>query len=477
MDYIGKVLQSHEEFRLDEGVTVNFVHVAIPPSVGSYSPGMLQRRMSSVVEFALKKKTLINPPPPRRGIVDECCAERALLIGVALAEMKARGGKSDRLYKNTIRNKSRLTQEAHRLRLSIGRKVDEKLDLEGQRKLINRPCFESYDIHIFAVESLGKRVLHTARKREKHIYILSHGAHNYTVKNPGVLFGGRHYCDACGKAHQKKQHRCSEATCPYCQEEGCRQRGSLPAENKDVGGGGRGRFFERLDKHVYCHQCNRHFRTIHCYNRHQTNDSCRLFRKCGICYRFIPRSKWSIPTHGGGMTHKDCGVRCCRTCGQRVLKNETHEYCYIQPYKPKYPPKPDGSKEDIFALMGDDDEETSAVERRKAERAEAERMETKVYYCDAEAMFESGEHVPNLFVVEDQNGLHQQIFYGTTCVEDFFQWVQSLETNQTRLFMFHNLGHYDGYFILRVKMEFFFLKIGIFLFCHSFSGSSIIRCV
>ena len=76
------------------------------------------------------------------------------------------------------------------------------------------------------------------------------------------------------------------------------------------------------------------------------------------------------------------------------------------------------------------------------------------YYYDYECTQETGVHVPNLVVVQDASG-EEKVFYGEDANENFCAWLLNLaeENDRPLTLVAHNMGRYDGNFILSYCLE------------------------
>ena len=215
------------------------------------------------------------------------------------------------------------------------------------------------------------------------IYLALHDNHyDVITKMPGFL-NRAYFCHKCKKAYSNKyDHLCPEM-CKSCRAYECTQ------DDGDA---------------IPCDQCKRHFKSRACYDRHKVRVNgiksiCDTIHKCLKCKKSIDKRK--SKSHG-------CGKK-CPTCNV-LLEIEAKHECYMQ--------KPKQSDESAYDQM---------------------------YFFDFECKQETGEHVPNFCVVQDEKG-NEEIFKGDNTVKDFYEWVLR-EDHEKCIFVAHNFKGYDSYFI------------------------------
>ena len=216
------------------------------------------------------------------------------------------------------------------------------------------------------------------------IYLALHDNHyDVITKMPGFL-NRAYFCHKCKKAYSNKyDHLCPEM-CKSCRAYECAWDG--------VGG-------------MLCDRCKRRFRSRACYDRHKvrvngTKSICDTIYKCVKCKKSVDKRK--SKSHG-------CGKK-CPTCNVLLKDIEAKHECYMQ--------KPKQSDESAYDQM---------------------------YFFDFECKQETGEHVPNFCVVQDEKG-NEEIFKGDHTVKDFCEWVLR-EDHEKCIFVAHNFKGYDSYFI------------------------------
>lgn len=226
-----------------------------------------------------------------------------------------------------------------------------------------------------------------------------------------------------------------------------------------------------------CGSCGRYFYGEHCYRNHLTysldgkvnpdNCLCVNIRRCHRCKK-LNRCKQDIKNHR-------CGYATCPTCSDYV-KLQDHR-CFIESaqkvrekrkavaLEKKAAKK---AKQAAQAAEADADSDVEPVDLAEEliEAFEQEEQLMEDYgagrnpdsenpkdrlppihvWFDIEARQESGTHVANLLIYQDDQG-NEVILRGETCIETFIKGLKKLtETTQRRLIVIaHNLQSYDGY--------------------------------
>ena len=217
------------------------------------------------------------------------------------------------------------------------------------------------------------------------IYLALHNNHYDVITKLPSFLKRVYFCRKCRKGYSNKfDHMCPEM-CSLCRAYECPWDGDT----------------------VPCDQCKRTFRSRACYDRHKvrnngTKSICDTIHKCLKCKRSMDKRKFK---------HHLCGKK-CPTCNVLLEDIEAKHKCYMQ--KPK---QSDGDDEGYVQM----------------------------YFFDFECKQETGEHVPNFCVVQDEKG-NEEIFKGDNTVEDFCKWAFR-EDHEHCIFVAHNFKGYDSYFV------------------------------
>ena len=219
------------------------------------------------------------------------------------------------------------------------------------------------------------------------IYLALHNNHYDVITKLPSFLKQAYFCHKCRKGYSSKfDHLCPEM-CGSCRAYEC---------TRDDGDA------------IPCDQCKRHFKSRACYDRHKvrvsgTKSICDTIHKCLKCKRSMDKRKFK---------HHLCGKK-CPTCNVLLEDIEAKHKCYMQ--KPK---------------QSDDDDDGGY---------------DQMYFFDFECKQETGEHVPNFCVVQDEKG-NEEIFKGDNTVKDFCDWVFRKD-HEHCIFVAHNFKGYDSYFV------------------------------
>ena len=219
------------------------------------------------------------------------------------------------------------------------------------------------------------------------IYLALHNNHYDVITKLPSFLKRAYFCHKCRKGYSSKfDHLCPEM-CGSCRAYEC---------TRDDGDA------------IPCDQCKRHFKSRACYDRHKVRDNgtksiCDTIHKCLKCKRSMDKRKFK---------HHLCGKK-CPTCNILLEDIEADHKCYMQ--KPK---------------QSDDDDDGGY---------------DQMYFFDFECKQETGEHVPNFCVVQDEKG-SEEIFKGDNTVKDFCEWVFRKD-HEHCIFVAHNFKGYDSYFV------------------------------
>ena len=292
LSHVEKVVQSNEEFRLNDTVTVNIIHVEMPRGSGK-SRG--KRSIVNIREYLKKKKSvvLINNK-------DDFCLARALAVGIAKIEKDSR-------YKQ-IRNSCRPIQRQR------------ALDLHQAANVPLRPCglnevnlFQQYLTNYQIVVVSGDHnnsIIYPPEPPgtdEKPILALYYQNNHFdTITSlPGFL-NRSSFCHKCHVAYSNTADHVCPSMCGSCRRYECYLQGDG----------------------IRCNECDRMFKNQACYDHHKDpingggRSTCEVVRKCEKCGKVM-----DIRRLGNG--HK-CSEE-CPTCKETLESGDTDHLCYIQP--------------------------------------------------------------------------------------------------------------------------------------------------
>ena len=213
------------------------------------------------------------------------------------------------------------------------------------------------------------------------LYLALHNNHYDVITKLPSFLKYVYFCHKCKKGYSNKFDHMCPEMCRSCRAYNCYE-----------------------GERVECDVCKRAFKSRACYDRHKVRDNgtksiCDTIHKCMKCKRSMDKSK---------LKRHECGKK-CPTCNV-LLEIEANHKCYMQ--KPK--------QSDVEGY-------------------------DQMYFFDFECKQETGEHVPNFCVVQDEQG-NEKIFKGDNTVKDFCEWVLRKD-HEKCIFVAHNFKGYDSYFI------------------------------
>ena len=290
---IERVIQSNQEFRLNDTVTIDINHVESPQGRGKSKS---KRTTLNIREHLKAKKTII-----RINNKDDFCLARALAVAIAKIE-------NDPKY-NQIKDSRGHIQ------------LDRALDLHQAANVPLGPCgieevklFQNYlsNYQIIIVSGTHNNSIIYPPKPpdtdEKPIISLYLHDNHFDVitKLPGFL-NRSYFCNRCHKCYSNTTDHLCSAMCRSCRAFGCVLEG----------------------EGIECNECNRLFKNQACYDRHKNEPIdgggrtvCEAVRECEKCGKAMGARKIK---DGGHI----CGKK-CRTCGLILNQEDNDHKCYIQ---------------------------------------------------------------------------------------------------------------------------------------------------
>ena len=287
-----KVIQSNEDFRLNDTVTIDIIHVETPQGSGKS-----KRTTLNIREYLKKKKSVI----PINN-TDHLCLARALSVGVARIE-------KDPKYLQ-IKDSKRHIQ------------LQRALDLHQAANVPLGPCginevklFQQHLINYQIIVVSGNHnncIIYPPQPpvnpvEEKSIYLYFHANHFDVITSlPGFL-NKSYFCHRCHKPYDHTTDHMCPPMCRSCRGFGCVFEGDG----------------------IVCNECDRLFKSQSCYDHHKEpinsggRSVCEVIRKCEKCGKAMDITKIK---DGGHI----CGKK-CPTCGVMLESEDVDHHCYIQP--------------------------------------------------------------------------------------------------------------------------------------------------
>ena len=251
---IERVIQSNQEFRLNDTVTIDINHVKTPEGSGK---SKLKRTSLNIRDHLKEKKSII-----RINNTDDFCLARALAVAIARIE-------NDPKYNQITNSRNPLQRER-------------AFDLHEAANVPLGPCgidevklFQNYLVNYQIIVVSGTHnnsIIYPPKPPdtdEKPIISLYYHNNHFDVITsiPGFLSRG-YFCQRCHKTYDHTSDHVCPTMCSSCRGFGC--------------------VFEA--KGIVCNECDRVFKNQACYDRHKNEPInaggrtvCEVIGKCDKC--------------------------------------------------------------------------------------------------------------------------------------------------------------------------------------------------
>lgn len=413
MSEIERVLQSNEDFVIDESLSLQVTLVDMPEG------GARKKcKFVNTEKFLQTKKCILQI----QNNDDLCCAR-------AIVTAKARIEKHEKW--ESIRKGGNM-QETMAIQLHTQAGVAlVKCGVE-EVKLFQK-IMPQYQIHVISQQHFNG-IIYKGPESEKKIYLYLHDGHFDVITSMPAFLGRSYYCTKCDTGYSNKEdHKCNNV-CYACRK--------IHKEDES--------------DWIYCNICNRFFRGRICFDLHsQTtsrgNSTCASIYRCSNCNKTVNKKIDSKHV---------CGRIYCNRC--KDFYPEEH-LCYMLPevnqmedmsIEEEIISEEENAKTFIFFdFECTQDDVIQCSEGYKAD------VFGKCVHCMTSTCG-SYEHKPNLCVVlkvctlcMDTNecetcGQRNHVFRGDNTLQAFCQWLFS-EENFNSTVLCHNFQGYDSYPILQ----------------------------
>ena len=285
---IERVIQSNRDFRLNDTVTVDIIHVEAPQ--GS---GRSKRTILNINDYLHKKRSIITIQNN-----DNLCLARALVVAIAKIEKDPRYKLLTNPNKRAQEKKARELHEA--ANVPFGPCGIPEVDL-FQKYLTN------YEINIVSGNH-DNSIIYPPESSTSNtvtpIYLYLHDNHYDVITTMPGFLSTVYFCHKCSQSYSNKFDHLCLGMCRSCRSYDC-----------VINGNG-----------LVCNECDRWFKSKDCYDHHKENvdgtrSVCQVIRKCGKCGKSMDVRKLDPKNH-------TCGKK-CSTCGV-VLDEKSEHQCYIQ---------------------------------------------------------------------------------------------------------------------------------------------------
>ena len=298
LSHVEKVVQSNEEFRLNNTVNIDVIRVEMPQ--GS---GRSKRTTLNIRDYLKKKKSVIAI-----NNMDNLCLARALVVSIARIEKDPR-------YKHIMESSRPIQRER-------------AFDLHEAANVPLGPCglkevelFQQYLVNYQIIVVSGDQnnsIIYPGQppanpNPEKSIYLYYQANHFDVITTlPGFL-NTNYFCHTCHKGYDHTTDHMCRGMCGSCRGFGCVLQGDG----------------------IVCNECDRLFKNQVCYDRHKQQPIngggrtvCDKIRKCPKCKKSMDVRKI------GGRGHQ-CVDKKCPTCKIMRDPDDLNHKCYMQQLEPK----------------------------------------------------------------------------------------------------------------------------------------------
>ena len=230
---VERVVQSNQDFRLNDTVDVNVIHVSMP------SGGKGRKRTEMNLEKHLEKKRSVV----RIQNKDDLCMARALVVAKAKVD-------EDPLYKSIAdHRKSMQTRMAQELHANADVPLDADVPL-GPCGIEEAKRFQAYlseyQINI-ASKEYNNNIIYSGPDKDKKIYLYMHNNHYDVITEMPGFFARAYYCHECKKAYNNVENHLCPNSCKCCGSRPiCPELSWMP-----------------------CNDCGRMFKSQQCYDQHK----------------------------------------------------------------------------------------------------------------------------------------------------------------------------------------------------------------
>ena len=297
LSHVEKVVQSNEEFRLNDTVNIDVIRVEMP-----HGSGRLKRTTLNIRDYLEKKSSVILITNK-----DDLCLARALVVNIARIEKDPRYKRIIEPGNNTQRERAFDLHEA--ANVPLGPCGLKEVDL-FQQHLVN------YQIIVVSGDQ-DNAIIYPPHPRtnpnpEKSIYLYYQANHFDAVRSLPAFLNMAYFCHTCHKAYDHTTDHLCKGMCQSCRGFGCVIQ----------------------DNGMTCKECDRLFKNQACYDRHKQEpidgggkSVCEKIRKCQKCKKSMDVRKIRA--------HQCIDNKECPTCKIVRNPNDLNHKCYMQQQQPK----------------------------------------------------------------------------------------------------------------------------------------------
>ena len=198
---VERVVQSNDQFTLDDSVSINMVHVEMPRG------GTGRKRDVVNLESFLRKKNCIIQVKNR----DDLCCACAIIVAKAKFD-------KDPQYKSIVSRTGTLQDRlAHQLHESASVPAV-SCGIPEIKKF--QAALPDYQLNVISKEHLNA-LIYSGPEAEKHLYLYHHDNHYDVITSMPAFLARKKYCHKCKKGFDKiTDHPCGDL-CKLCNTQNC----------------------------------------------------------------------------------------------------------------------------------------------------------------------------------------------------------------------------------------------------------------
>ncbi|XP_071110601.1 uncharacterized protein [Haliotis cracherodii] len=369
---VEKVQQSNKDLNIDDTMDVTLVHVADPDRLGSGSGAPRVKNVIGLEAFLTRKRCIV-----RIKNEDQSCLARALVVAQHYAHKPHPLTPAWKAQLVRLMRTNRVDVQGLRARAlfrRLGLPEGPCRGLDDLARVGRALTHLHYQLKVYSQE-VGQRLLYKCDEAPPHatvLHLYHHDQHYDVITSMSAFYGSDHYCERCDKRYDHpEKHPCTkEYRCHRC------FYSSYCGPQEELG--------------IPCLTCQGWFPNPTCYTRHLQSPSegkpsaCQSIHRCPNCFQLV--RVLETP-----MVHHECfdEEHPCLVCREPMTPDHR---CYMTPLREENEEGEEGEEGE-----GEGGEET---EKEGEEEQHHVRDDVQYVFYDFECMQDTGEHIPNLCVVQ-----------------------------------------------------------------------------
>ena len=425
---LSHMLNSNEQFEMDDSFTLSFVHVCGAPTGSGYKRKHLPGHQAStrLKEF---KRCVLRVPQDDQNL----CCPRAIALARGVYQHRDDPQRRRQWTRPEV-NHRRVTQAAQDL-LDEASLPPQPCGPEQLQQLATAPSLQDYTIVV--VDANRAYACFAYGRGDTSLGLLHEDGHYDALSSLPSFFGKDYFCSKCFQAyHHLGQHACcnSQANhCGACLQDGCLDHAEAYRQYRTA--------------QTLCILCGRSFYGDASLQAHRSKTQagkpidpqhpsvCATRRNCKECHCVL-RSVKEIRTHRCGFReypcchehvdihHHRCFLQVEKTPAEKQ-RDRRHQMNHIRIMTAGLGPLLANEAAALHTFLAGDNEDNDH------DLQDEERPPLHVFF-DIESMQVEGRHVPNLVVAETEDDDDCPVsFKGDDCLFHFLEWLETLTEDGT----------------------------------------------